>query len=132
MDLCSKNKGADQLHGYCAADLLLCFCKWKKQVFSCCGSSVFQVPIVLPAFLSLVSLAIVILTFYQKPHESFLVFGLVALGLVLYILGAKWKNKPKEIQDKIGELLSNTVKLVVSDHPFRRHVNCYRQAVAYC
>ena len=59
-------------------------------------------PIILPAFLSLVSFAIVVLTFYQKPHESFLALGLVALGIVLYILGAKWKNKPKEIQDKIG------------------------------
>ena len=62
----------------------------------------FQVPILLPAFLSLVSFAIVVLTFYQKPHESFLALGLVALGIVLYILGAKWKTKPKEIQGKIG------------------------------
>ena len=29
--LCTKNKGADQLHGFCAADLHLCF---YKQVFS--------------------------------------------------------------------------------------------------
>ena len=29
--LCSKNKGADQLHIYCAADLHLCFCICKKQ-----------------------------------------------------------------------------------------------------
>ena len=71
-------------------------------------------PIVLPAFLSLVSLAIVILTFYQKPHESFLALGLVALGLVLYILGAKWKNKPKEIQDKIGEILFSIEDIEIS------------------
>ena len=32
--LCSKNKGADQLCGYCAADLSLCFRTCKKQVFS--------------------------------------------------------------------------------------------------
>ena len=32
--LCSENKGADQLHGYCAAGLHLCFCTCKKQVFS--------------------------------------------------------------------------------------------------
>ena len=32
--LCSKNNGADQLHGYHAADLGLCFCICKKQVFS--------------------------------------------------------------------------------------------------
>ena len=32
--LCSKNKGADQLHSYCGADLHLCFRIWKKHVFS--------------------------------------------------------------------------------------------------
>ena len=32
--LCSENKGADQLCGYSAADLRLCFCLCKRQVFS--------------------------------------------------------------------------------------------------
>ena len=36
--LCSETKGADQLHGYCAADLRLCFRLCKKQVFSKHGS----------------------------------------------------------------------------------------------
>ena len=36
--LCSKNKGADQLHGYCEADLRLCFGICKKPVFSQGGS----------------------------------------------------------------------------------------------
>ena len=31
---CSDNKGADQLHSYCAADLRLCFRICKKPVFS--------------------------------------------------------------------------------------------------
>jgi len=43
------------------------------------------------------------LTFYQKPHESFLALGLVTLGIILYLIGGKWKNKPKEIQNKIGK-----------------------------
>ena len=30
----SENKGADQLHSYCAADLRLCVCICKKPVFS--------------------------------------------------------------------------------------------------
>ena len=36
--LCSKNKGADQLRGYCEADLRLCFRICKKPVFSRRGS----------------------------------------------------------------------------------------------
>ena len=31
--LFSENKGADQLHGYCAADLPLCFFIFKEPVF---------------------------------------------------------------------------------------------------
>ena len=32
--LCHKNKGADQLCSYCAADFCLCFRICKKQIFS--------------------------------------------------------------------------------------------------
>ena len=32
--LFSENKSADQLYDHCAADLHLCFCTCKKQVFS--------------------------------------------------------------------------------------------------
>ena len=38
--LCSENKGADQLRGYCEADLRLCFRICKMLVFSRCGSNV--------------------------------------------------------------------------------------------
>ena len=37
--LCSENKGADQLCGNRTADLLLCFCICKKQIFSLRGSN---------------------------------------------------------------------------------------------
>ena len=36
--LCGENKGADQLHSYCAADMHLFFHICKKQVFSRWGS----------------------------------------------------------------------------------------------
>ena len=32
--ICSENKGAGQLCGYCTANLRLCFCICKKQIFS--------------------------------------------------------------------------------------------------
>ena len=35
---CSENKDADQLRGYREADLRLCFCIFKKPVFSRRGS----------------------------------------------------------------------------------------------
>ena len=38
---CSENKGADQLHGHCEADLRLSFCICKKLVFSQGGSFMF-------------------------------------------------------------------------------------------
>ena len=33
--LCSENKGTDQLHGYCEADVRLCFCLCRLLVFPC-------------------------------------------------------------------------------------------------
>ena len=36
---CSENKGADQLHSYCKADLLLCFRICRLLVFPCGGSN---------------------------------------------------------------------------------------------
>ena len=39
MNICvAKTKGADQLCGYRAADMYLCFPVCKKQIFSQCGS----------------------------------------------------------------------------------------------
>ena len=38
IDPCSENKGADQLRGYCKADLRLCFRLCKLLVFPCCSS----------------------------------------------------------------------------------------------
>ena len=66
-------------------------------------TDVFQVPIVLPAILSLVSLGIVALTFYQKVNESLTALMILAVGTVLYILGNRWKTKPKSLQSKISE-----------------------------
>ncbi|XP_052793390.1 large neutral amino acids transporter small subunit 2-like [Mya arenaria] len=63
-----------------------------------------KVPIALPIVLCVVSFAIVILTFYQKPHESFLALGLVVLGIVLYLICGKWKNKPKTFQSKMDHV----------------------------
>ena len=40
--LCSKNKGADQLHSYCKADLRLCFRLCRLLVFPCGCSYVFS------------------------------------------------------------------------------------------
>ncbi|XP_005095780.1 large neutral amino acids transporter small subunit 1 [Aplysia californica] len=60
-----------------------------------------KVPIALPAVLCLVSLAVVILTFYQKMTESLLALLLVAVGTVLYLIGNRWTNKPDFIQSKI-------------------------------
>ena len=50
--LCSDNKGADQLCGYRAVDLCLCFCVCKKQIFSLCCSFFFS------------------LTFHSLPHPT--------------------------------------------------------------
>ena len=40
--ICSENKGADQLHSYCTANLSLCFRTCKMQVYSRRSSIYFQ------------------------------------------------------------------------------------------
>ncbi|XP_034301774.1 large neutral amino acids transporter small subunit 1-like isoform X2 [Crassostrea angulata] len=71
-----------------------------------------RVHIALPISLFLISLGIVILTFYQKPKESFMALGLVAIGLFLYFIGT-WKQKPKEITDKINSFNILIQKLLI-------------------
>jgi len=72
--------------------------------------SVIQLPIVLPAVLCIISGLIVLLTFYQKPSESFLALGLVAGGTVLYCITP---YLPKTITSKMGEWLSYKLFLAI-------------------
>ncbi|KAK7473397.1 hypothetical protein BaRGS_00035370 [Batillaria attramentaria] len=79
-----------------------------------------KVPIGLPAVLCLVSVAIVGLTFYQKPSESLTALMILAVGTVLYIMGNRWKHKPKPIQSKINSLnlfLQKLFLVVPQDNP---------------
>ena len=62
-----------------------------------------QVPIALPAILSVVSFAVVLLTFYQKTTESLMALGILGIGTIFYIFGYRWTNKPAAIQDKISK-----------------------------
>ncbi|XP_061183883.1 large neutral amino acids transporter small subunit 1-like isoform X2 [Saccostrea echinata] len=62
-----------------------------------------RVHIILPIILFLISFGIIVLTFYQKPKESFMALGLVAAGIFLYLIGT-WKHKPKEIADKLHSI----------------------------
>ncbi|KAK3597118.1 hypothetical protein CHS0354_021227 [Potamilus streckersoni] len=82
-----------------------------------------KLPIVLPIFLCLVSIVIVILTFVQKPNESFLALGLVAGGVVLYLIGVKWKSKPKFFLDRMGKLTVLVQKLLQVVIPDPEQVN---------
>ncbi|XP_076446940.1 large neutral amino acids transporter small subunit 1-like [Babylonia areolata] len=79
-----------------------------------------KVPIVLPAILFLVSLAIVGLTFYQKVSESLTALLILAIGTVLYLLGNRWTTKPKSIQSKINAVnlfLQKLFLVVPQDDP---------------
>ncbi|KAK3719842.1 hypothetical protein RRG08_040144 [Elysia crispata] len=60
-----------------------------------------KVPIALPAALCLVSVFVVVLTFYQKVSESLLALAIVCGGSLLYVIGNRWQNKPHSIQSKI-------------------------------
>ncbi|KAK3099142.1 hypothetical protein FSP39_000073 [Pinctada imbricata] len=79
-----------------------------------------KLPIILPIVLFLVSLSIVILTFAQKPKESWMALGLVAIGVMLYIICVKWKSKPKGISEKMDKftlLLQKVLVVIPPENP---------------
>ncbi|GFR57448.1 large neutral amino acids transporter small subunit 2 [Elysia marginata] len=60
-----------------------------------------KMPVVLPAFVSLMNLAIVGITVYQKPQECSFALAIIACAIPSYVLGMKWK-KPDSIQGFLG------------------------------
>ncbi|XP_076117057.1 large neutral amino acids transporter small subunit 1-like isoform X1 [Mytilus galloprovincialis] len=79
-----------------------------------------RLPILLPIILCIISFLIVALTFYQKTRESLMALGLVAFGLVMYIVCVVWKNKPKVIQQKmyaINTLIQKCLIVLPVDDP---------------
>lgn len=53
----------------------------------------------------IICLFIISMTLYQKPFESIVCLGIIALGIPVFIIGVKWK-KPKSVQTKLGNLNS--------------------------
>uniref|UniRef100_A0A0L8HFU4 Cationic amino acid transporter C-terminal domain-containing protein n=2 Tax=Octopus bimaculoides TaxID=37653 RepID=A0A0L8HFU4_OCTBM len=77
-----------------------------------------KVPVALPIILFFVSLIIVALTFYEKPHESLFAAGIVAVGCIIYLFCVRWKNKPLIIRTslyKITCVLQKTLDVVEVD-----------------
>ncbi|KAJ8297770.1 hypothetical protein KUTeg_024301 [Tegillarca granosa] len=72
-----------------------------------------KVPVALPFILFLISFSIVILTFFQKPTESLMALGLVAIGIVIYIVCVRWKHKPKVIQSNMDAVSIFIQKLLI-------------------
>ncbi|XP_033742892.1 large neutral amino acids transporter small subunit 2-like [Pecten maximus] len=69
-----------------------------------------RVPIILPIALFLISGFIVILTFYQKPAESFVALCLVTGGTIYYLI---LPYLPKAITNKIDSFTQATQKLLM-------------------
>lgn len=79
-----------------------------------------KVPLAIPIILCIVSLAIVALTFYQKPHESLFAVILLLIGCFLYVFSVKWKSKPKVIRQKLDAMtcsLQKILAVVCVDNP---------------
>lgn len=63
-----------------------------------------QVNILLPISFVLACLFLIIVSFWKTPVECAIGFGIIATGIPVYIFGVRWKNKPKWLQQGIGEL----------------------------
>lgn len=71
-----------------------------------------KVPIALPAVLCVISLAIVILTFYQKPHESLFALCLLLVGCLLYFINIKFRNKYIPFNKRLQSITCTLQKLL--------------------
>ncbi|KAK3582828.1 hypothetical protein CHS0354_039971 [Potamilus streckersoni] len=71
-----------------------------------------KLPIILPIVLLIVSLAILVLTVYQKPKESGLGLLMVASGAPLYVLGVYWERKPTIFRKYLGRFTILIQKLL--------------------
>ncbi|XP_076447036.1 large neutral amino acids transporter small subunit 1-like [Babylonia areolata] len=71
-----------------------------------------RLPLALPIFLLIVSLLILTLTVYRKPHESGICLLLVAAGIPFYFVGSLW-TKPRRIQSKIDAVTAFLQKLMI-------------------
>jgi amino acid transporter len=61
-----------------------------------------KVSLFYPYSFLIICLFIIVLSFYQKPIESFFCIGIIALGIPIYWVGVRWP-KPKPIQKKLGK-----------------------------
>ncbi|KAK7097442.1 large neutral amino acids transporter small subunit 1-like [Littorina saxatilis] len=71
-----------------------------------------KLPLVLPIFLIIMSLAILFMTVYRKPYESGICLALIMSGVPLYIVGIAW-DKPYAIQSKIEKITTFLQKLMM-------------------
>ena len=55
---------------------------------------VFKVPIAIPILVLLITVAQIVLTFYQSPLDSVIALAVGLLGIPLYFLFVYWENKP--------------------------------------
>lgn len=71
-----------------------------------------KVPIGIPAILCVVSLAIVVLTFYQKPYESLFALCLLIIGCLLYFINIKFRNKSIAFNQRLQIITCTLQKLL--------------------
>ncbi|KAK3582829.1 hypothetical protein CHS0354_039972 [Potamilus streckersoni] len=71
-----------------------------------------KLPIVLPIVILMASLAILVLTVYQKPIESGLGLLMMAAGAPLYVLGVYWERKPTIVRNYLGRFTRLVQKIL--------------------
>ncbi|KAK6172420.1 hypothetical protein SNE40_016071 [Patella caerulea] len=79
----------------------------------------FKLHLSVPISIFLISLMIVLVSFYQKPKESGLAILIISVGIPLYFIGPRWKNRPPALQNKFDymtRLLQKIMFIVPEDH----------------
>ncbi|TNN01003.1 hypothetical protein fugu_012249 [Takifugu bimaculatus] len=71
-----------------------------------------KVNILLPVSFVLACLFLIIVSFWKTPVECAIGFGIIATGVPFYVLGVRWKSKPKWLQQGIFSTTSLCQKMM--------------------
>lgn len=79
------------------------FVKYFSSPLLCVICEIFQFPLIIPIFFLLCVLFLLILPLTVEPESTGMALVMILVGVPVYLIFVKWKNKPKSWNNFFGE-----------------------------